>query len=165
MLFVFTLTVRRAILLLHKKSALPSDSLGVAHLIRAYQVNGHTAAKLDPLNMHVKESFPSRPSNTYPSSEMVLCFVVVLLRGTLKCWVIFQSRGRDILLSSAMLAVLGFIATDYFCLPGDMYSFEAIPKTIDAHDALLKTGPMYQLALWIGLFDIVVTALAVQAMG
>ena len=64
-----------------------------------------------------------------------------------------------------MLAVLGFIATDYFCLPGDMYSFEAIPKTIDAHDALLKTGPMYQLALWIGLFDIVVTAPAVQAMG
>jgi len=66
---------------------------------------------------------------------------------------------------TAMLAVLGFIATDYFRLPGEMYSFEAIPKTIDAHDALLKTGPMYQLALWIGLFDIVVTAPAVQAMG
>ena len=64
-----------------------------------------------------------------------------------------------------MLAVMGFIATDYFRLPGEMYSFDAIPKTIDAHDALLKSGPMYQLALWIGLFDILVTAPAVQAMG
>ena len=64
-----------------------------------------------------------------------------------------------------MLAVMGFIATDYMRIPGEMYSFEAIPKTIDAHDALLKTGPMYQLLLWIGLFDILVTAPAVQAMG
>lgn len=66
---------------------------------------------------------------------------------------------------TAMLAVLGFIATDYFRLPGDMYSFEAIPKTIEAHDLLLKTGPMYQLALFVGLFDLCVTAPAVQAMG
>ena len=64
----------------------------------------------------------------------------------------------------AMLAVLGFIATDYFRLPGEMYSFEAIPKTIDIHDALLKTGPMYQLLFWIGLWDIVVTAPACKAM-
>ena len=77
-LSIFTLTVIRAILLSHKKSALPSDSLGVAHLIRAYQVNGQTAAKLDPLNMHVKESFPSRPSNTYPSSDMVDEFPIEL---------------------------------------------------------------------------------------
>jgi len=66
---------------------------------------------------------------------------------------------------TAMLAVMGFIATDYFRIPGDMYSFESIPNTIEAHDILLKTGPMYQLALWIGLFDILVTAPAVQAMG
>mmetsp|Transcript_20116 Transcript_20116/g.29094 ORF Transcript_20116/g.29094 Transcript_20116/m.29094 type:complete len:199 (-) Transcript_20116:199-795(-) len=66
---------------------------------------------------------------------------------------------------TAMLAVMGFWATDFMRIPGDMYSFEAIPKTIDAHDALLKTGPMYQLALWIGLFDIVITAPAIQAMG
>jgi len=66
---------------------------------------------------------------------------------------------------TAMLAVLGFIATDFWRLPGEMYSFEAIPKTIDAHDALLKTGPMYQLALWIGLWDILITAPSVQAMG
>lgn len=47
----------------HLAQALPSDSLGVAHLIRAYQVNGHTAANLDPLGLHTKESFPHRPSN------------------------------------------------------------------------------------------------------
>jgi len=64
-----------------------------------------------------------------------------------------------------MLAVLGFIATDFVRLPGDMYSFESIPRTIDAHDALLKTGPMYQLALWIGLWDLIVTIPACQAMG
>ena len=66
---------------------------------------------------------------------------------------------------TAMLAVTGFIATDFVRIPGEMYSFAAIPNTIDAHDALLKTGPMYQLALWIGLFDILVTAPACQAMG
>jgi len=64
---------------------------------------------------------------------------------------------------TAMLAVVGFISTDFWRLPGDMYSFESIPKTIDAHDALLKTGPMYQLLLWIGLFDMVVTAPACVA--
>jgi Chlorophyll A-B binding protein len=66
---------------------------------------------------------------------------------------------------TAMLAVMGFIATDFVRIPGDMYSFAAIPNTIDAHDALLKTGPMYQLLLWIGLFDVVITAPAIQAMG
>jgi 2-oxoglutarate dehydrogenase E1 component len=39
----------------------PSDSLGVAHLIRAYQVNGHLAANLDPLATHSPETFPYRP--------------------------------------------------------------------------------------------------------
>lgn len=47
----------------HLASSLPSDSLGIAHLIRAYQVNGHTAAKLDPLGLHTRESFPFRPTN------------------------------------------------------------------------------------------------------
>ena len=32
-------------------------------MIRAYQVNGHTAAELDPLGIHNRESFPQRPSN------------------------------------------------------------------------------------------------------
>jgi len=42
----------------------PSDSLGVSHLIRAYQVSGHYAAHLDPLDLHGKLTFPFRPSNT-----------------------------------------------------------------------------------------------------
>ena len=47
----------------------PSDSLGVAHLIRAYQVNGHLAANLDPLGMHSRDSFPYRPSNVQDLSH------------------------------------------------------------------------------------------------
>jgi 2-oxoglutarate dehydrogenase E1 component len=39
----------------------PSDSLGVAHLIRAYQVNGHLAARLDPLDTYSPDTFPQRP--------------------------------------------------------------------------------------------------------
>jgi len=59
---------------------------------------------------------------------------------------------------TAMLAVVGFIVEDFVRIPGDMYSFQSIPKTVDAHDALLHNGPMYQLLLWIGLWDMVVTA-------
>lgn len=47
-----------------KMMTAPSDSLGVSHLIRAYQVNGHSAAQLDPLGLHTKESFPLRPDPT-----------------------------------------------------------------------------------------------------
>jgi hypothetical protein len=64
---------------------------------------------------------------------------------------------------TAMLAVVGFITTDFVRIPGDLYSFEAIPKTIDAHDALLRSGPMLQLLLFIGLFDFVITAPACVA--
>jgi 2-oxoglutarate dehydrogenase E1 component len=56
----------------HAPSAaiLPSDSLGVAHLIRAYQVNGHRSANLDPLGLHANESFPSRPGNARSKSDL-----------------------------------------------------------------------------------------------
>lgn len=64
---------------------------------------------------------------------------------------------------TAMLAVVGFIATDFVRLPGEMYSFEAIPKTVDAHNILLAQGPMGQLLLWIGLWDLIVTAPACVA--
>lgn len=40
----------------------PSDSLGVSHLIRAYQVQGHFAAQLDPLKAFDKLTFPFRPA-------------------------------------------------------------------------------------------------------
>lgn len=63
---------------------------------------------------------------------------------------------------TAMLAVVGFIATDFVRIPGDAYSFESIPKTVDAHNILLQ-GPMHQLLLWIGLFDAVITIPAIQA--
>jgi len=63
---------------------------------------------------------------------------------------------------TAMIAVLGFIATDFVRIPGDAYSFEAIPKVVDAHNILLE-GPMHQLLLWIGLFDFVITFPAIQA--
>ena len=63
---------------------------------------------------------------------------------------------------TAMIAVVGFIATDFVRLPGAAYSFEAIPKTVDAHDILLD-GPMHQLLLWIGLFDAVITFPSIQA--
>ena len=68
-----------------------------------------------------------------------------------------QRHGR-----TAMLAFLGFVAADYVRIPGEQYSFEAVPKTIDAHNALLE-GPMHQLLLWIGLFDLCFTIPAVQA--
>ena len=64
---------------------------------------------------------------------------------------------------TAMLAVLGFIATDFVRLPGEMYSFASIPKTVDAHDILVEKGPMVQLLMWIGLFDLIITAPACAA--
>ncbi|OEU22422.1 2-oxoglutarate dehydrogenase complex protein [Fragilariopsis cylindrus CCMP1102] len=51
--------------------AAPSDSLTISHLIRAYQVNGHEAAQLDPLKLFTEESFPFRPKSQadgYPSN-------------------------------------------------------------------------------------------------
>jgi hypothetical protein len=64
---------------------------------------------------------------------------------------------------TAMLAVVGFIVQDFVRIPGEMYSFSAIPKTVDAHDALMAKGPMGQLILWIGLWDLIVTGPAISA--
>lgn len=63
---------------------------------------------------------------------------------------------------TAMLAVTGFIVADFVRIPGDAYSFAAVPKVVDAHDALLQ-GPMHQLLLWISLWDIVITYPSIQA--
>lgn len=66
---------------------------------------------------------------------------------------------------TAMLAVVGFITTDFFRIPGEAYSFASIPKTVDAHDIMLEKGPLVQLMMWIGLWDLVVTGpAAVEAM-
>ena len=51
-------------------AALAPDSLGVAHLIRAYQVNGHRSANLDPLGMYTNESFPFRPGNVRSKNDV-----------------------------------------------------------------------------------------------
>mmetsp|Transcript_3110 Transcript_3110/g.6470 ORF Transcript_3110/g.6470 Transcript_3110/m.6470 type:complete len:199 (-) Transcript_3110:291-887(-) len=64
---------------------------------------------------------------------------------------------------TAMLAVVGFIATDFVRIPGEMYSFDAIPKTVGAHDILIEKGVMVQLLMWVGLFDLIITAPACAA--
>lgn len=46
---------------MESSAAAPSDSLGVAHLIRSFQVNGHLEANLDPLGLRTGECFPHRP--------------------------------------------------------------------------------------------------------
>lgn len=63
---------------------------------------------------------------------------------------------------TAMLAVVGMIVPDFIRIPGEAYSFEAIPNTVGAHDALIS-GSMTQLLLWISLFDTVITCPAVAA--
>ena len=53
------------------QGAAPSDSLAISHLIRAYQVNGHEAANLDPLELFTDDTFPYRPkpqADGYPSN-------------------------------------------------------------------------------------------------
>jgi len=66
---------------------------------------------------------------------------------------------------TAMLAVVGYSVADMVRIPGEMYSFAAVPHAVDAHDALLKSGPMIQIAAFIGLFDLIITAPAIQALG
>jgi len=51
-------------------STLPSDSLGVAHLIRAYQVNGHRSANVDPLGLYTNDAFPYRPGNARSPADL-----------------------------------------------------------------------------------------------
>mmetsp|Transcript_5235 Transcript_5235/g.7718 ORF Transcript_5235/g.7718 Transcript_5235/m.7718 type:complete len:202 (+) Transcript_5235:48-653(+) len=64
---------------------------------------------------------------------------------------------------TAMLAVVGFVIPEIFRLPGDAYSFEAVGKVTDAHNALI-VGPMHQLLLWISLWDIVIGIPAITAL-
>lgn len=52
---------------------------------------------------------------------------------------------------AAMLATVGFVAPEFFRIPGERFSFEAIPNVIDAHDALPDS--MAQIFLWISLIE------------
>lgn len=62
---------------------------------------------------------------------------------------------------TAMLAVAGFVAADFVRIPGEAYSFAAVPQVAGAHDALPES--MIQIFAWIALFDITCTAPAVSA--
>merc|ERR1719319_585051 len=52
---------------------------------------------------------------------------------------------------AAMLATVGFVVPEYFRIPGEQFSFESIPKVIDAHDKLPDS--MSQIFLWISLLE------------
>lgn len=52
---------------------------------------------------------------------------------------------------AAMLAVLGFVVPEFIRIPGDAYSFEAIPNVLDAHDAL--PDAMVQIFAWISFVE------------
>ena len=52
-----------------------------------------------------------------------------------------------------MLGVLGFVVPEFVRVPGEAYSFEALPKVIDAHDALPDS--MIQIFGWISFLEAV----------
>lgn len=53
---------------------------------------------------------------------------------------------------AAMLATVGFVVPEFLRVPGEQFSFEAVPKVIDAHDALLDTS-MIQILGWISFVE------------
>jgi hypothetical protein len=57
-----------------------------------------------------------------------------------------------------MLATLGFIATNFYHLPGDMHAVSSVA----AHDAAVQTGAMSQLLMWISMFEIVSTKAVIE---
>jgi light-harvesting complex I chlorophyll a/b binding protein 4 len=52
-----------------------------------------------------------------------------------------------------MLACVGFVVPEFIRVPGEAYSFEAIPRVIDAHDALPES--MIQIFGWISFLEAV----------
>merc|ERR1719198_104562 len=49
----------------------------------------------------------------------------------------------------SMLALVGFIFTDFYTLPGFEYT------TLEAHDACVASGAMSQILLWVGLLEFI----------
>lgn len=49
------------------------------------------------------------------------------------------------------MATLGFVVPEFVRIPGEAYSFEAIPRVIDAHDALPQS--MIQIFAWISFVE------------
>jgi hypothetical protein len=52
----------------------------------------------------------------------------------------------------AMLATVGLIVPEFVRVPGEQFSFEAIPNVLDAHDALLDSS-MKQILLWVSFAE------------
>jgi len=52
-----------------------------------------------------------------------------------------------------MLAYVGLVVPDFVRVPGEMYSFEAVPVTIDAHDQL-DYAINLQLFIWVGITEL-----------
>jgi len=53
-----------------------------------------------------------------------------------------------------MLAWIGLAAPDFIRIPGERYSFEAIPVTIDAHDKLNGSiGVNFQILFWVAVLE------------
>jgi hypothetical protein len=50
-----------------------------------------------------------------------------------------------------MLGVVGFVVPEFIRIPGEQFSFEAIPKVIQAHDALPDS--MIQIFGWISFIE------------
>jgi len=54
----------------------------------------------------------------------------------------------------AMLAWLGMVVPDFMRLPGEKFSFEAVPVSIDAHEAFRgATGVNAQILFWISIIE------------
>jgi len=54
-----------------------------------------------------------------------------------------------------MLAWLGLVAPDFVRIPGERYSFEAIPCVLDAHDRLNgSVGVNVQILIWISVVEL-----------
>lgn len=54
---------------------------------------------------------------------------------------------------AAMLATLGFVVPEFIRVPGEAYSFEAVPSILAAHDALPES--MIQIFGWISFMEAV----------
>jgi len=52
---------------------------------------------------------------------------------------------------AAMLATAGFVIPEFVRIPGEQFSFDAIPNVIDAHDALPES--MIQIFAWISFVE------------
>lgn len=51
-----------------------------------------------------------------------------------------------------MLATVGFVVPEFVRIPGEQFSFDAVPKVIDAHDVLLESS-MIQILGWISFVE------------